>query len=262
MFSVTSMLSSTSLDFPGGNLTRCRGYVGFTQQAIHHSRRAVLVRIISRIRKTEKSCARWPAEIAVDQEHAITLLSQCKRIIRAGETLSLVRHSAGEKRNLSLGFRAQKRKCSAQIAERFRRRTFRSFDHDAIVRTSESSSLRRFRRLTGPSSVVSGTAAKTGRPSVFSAWSTVLIERSNASTPKTKAKPTARPPSKPRRIVLVGRGLTGEFWKRGMLNHTDRIRLDVFCQVRVFYLAKNAFVQRTIGFGLPRQFLIANRCAI
>ena len=47
-----------------------------------------------------------------------------------------------------------------------------------------------------------------------------------------------------------------------MLNHADRIRLDVFCQVRVFYLAKDAFVQRTIGFGLSRQFLIADRCAV
>src|SRR5207249_11484063 len=49
--------------------------------------------------------------------------------------------------------------------------------------------------------------------------------------------------------------------KRGMLNHADRIRLAVFCQVRVFYLAKDAFVQRTLGFGLPRQFLIARRGA-
>src|SRR6185312_7241506 len=44
--------------------------------------------------------------------------------------------------------------------------------------------------------------------------------------------------------------------KRGMLNHANRIRLNVFCQVRVFYLAKDAFVQRTIGFGLPGQFLV------
>ena len=47
-----------------------------------------------------------------------------------------------------------------------------------------------------------------------------------------------------------------------MFNHADRIRFDVFCQVRVFYLAKDAFVQRTIGFGLPRQFLIADRGAV
>ena len=47
-----------------------------------------------------------------------------------------------------------------------------------------------------------------------------------------------------------------------MLDHADRIRLDVFCQVRVLYLAKDAFVQRTIGFGLARQFLIADRGAV
>ena len=47
-----------------------------------------------------------------------------------------------------------------------------------------------------------------------------------------------------------------------MFNHADRIRLDVFRQVRVFYLAKDAFVQRTIGFGLPRQFRKADRGAV
>ena len=47
-----------------------------------------------------------------------------------------------------------------------------------------------------------------------------------------------------------------------MFNHANRIRLDVFCQVRVFYLAKDAFVQRTIGFGLPRQFRKADCGAV
>src|SRR4051812_33640492 len=37
------------LDFSGRNLTRCRGDVRFTHQAIRHSRRAVFIRIISRI---------------------------------------------------------------------------------------------------------------------------------------------------------------------------------------------------------------------
>ena len=126
------------LDFSGGNLTRCRGYVRFTHQAIRHSRRAVFIGIISRIREPENLVHVWPAEIAVDQEHAITLLGQCERIIGACETFAFVGHSTGEKRNFSLGFRTQERKCGAQIAECFRRRTFRGFHHDAIVRTSES----------------------------------------------------------------------------------------------------------------------------
>src|SRR4029077_1711037 len=68
----------------------------------------------------------------------ITLLGQCERIIGACETFAFVRDSTGEKRNFSLGFRTKKSKSGAQIAERFRRRTFRSFHYDAIVRTSES----------------------------------------------------------------------------------------------------------------------------
>jgi len=47
-----------------------------------------------------------------------------------------------------------------------------------------------------------------------------------------------------------------------MLNHADRRRFDAFCQVRVFNLTNDTFIQRTIGFGLPRQFLIADRCAV
>src|SRR6476646_4610830 len=83
--------------------------------------------MISRIRQAENLVHVWPTEVAVDQEHAITLLGQCKRIIGACET-----------GNVSLGSPPPKRKCGAQIAECFRRRTFRSFHHYAIVRTSES----------------------------------------------------------------------------------------------------------------------------
>src|SRR5436190_21940444 len=73
------------LDFSGGNLTRCRGYVCFTHQAIRHSRCAVFVGIISRIREPENLVHIWPTEVAVDQEHAITQLGQSKRIIDASE---------------------------------------------------------------------------------------------------------------------------------------------------------------------------------
>src|SRR5438874_13169816 len=85
------------LDFSGGNLTRCRGYVRFTHQAIRHSRRAVFVRIISRIREAENLVHVWPAQVAVDEKDAIALLSQRQRIIGAGETLSFAGQSTGEK---------------------------------------------------------------------------------------------------------------------------------------------------------------------
>src|SRR5205814_8242784 len=81
--------------------------------------------------------------------------------------------------------------------------------------------------------ILSGTAANTGNPTVVSAWSTVLMERSSASAPKTKAKPTARPPSNPNRIVFVGRGLTGKFGrdrKSTRLNSSHLgISYAVFC---------------------------------
>src|SRR5213075_1814142 len=134
----SSTCQDKKLAFSGGNLTRCRGYVRFTHKAIRHSWRTVFIGIISRIREPENPVHVWPAEVAVDQEHAITLLGQDKRIIGACETFAFVGHSTGEKRNFSLGFRTQERKRGTQIAERFRRRTFRSFHHDAIVRTSES----------------------------------------------------------------------------------------------------------------------------
>ena len=60
-----------------------------------------------------------------------------------------------------------------------------------------------------PSSFASGIAANTGRPSVVSAWSTVLIERSIASAPNTNIKPAARPPSRPSASAFVLLGLTG-----------------------------------------------------
>src|SRR5690242_8517865 len=41
------------LDFSSRNLTRCRSYVRFTHKAIGHTRRAVLIRIISRILEPE-----------------------------------------------------------------------------------------------------------------------------------------------------------------------------------------------------------------
>src|SRR5206468_5298609 len=50
------------LDFSGGNLTRCRGYVRFTHQATRHSRRSVFIGIISRIREPENPVHVWPAE--------------------------------------------------------------------------------------------------------------------------------------------------------------------------------------------------------
>src|SRR5262249_5454082 len=84
------------LDFSGGNLARCRGYVGLTQQAINDSRLKVFIRIVFRARETKDLVHGWPAQIAVNKKHAITLLGQGKRIIGAGETFSLVRHCAGE----------------------------------------------------------------------------------------------------------------------------------------------------------------------
>ena len=47
-----------------------------------------------------------------------------------------------------------------------------------------------------------------------------------------------------------------------MLNHTDRIRLHVFGQICLFYLAKDTFVEGAIGFSLPGQLLIANGGAV
>ena len=48
-----------------------------------------------------------PPEVPVDEENTEALLSESKGIIGAGETLSFIRHSAGEKRNLTLGFRSE-----------------------------------------------------------------------------------------------------------------------------------------------------------
>src|SRR5436189_3087128 len=249
------------LDFSGRNLTRCRGYVRFTDEAIRHSRRAVFIGIISRIREPENPVDVWPAEVAVDQEHAITLLGQCKRIIGACETFAFVGNSTGEKRNFSLGFRTQKRKCGAQIAERFRGRTFGSFHHDAIVRTSESFASS-FQSANGPLISGIGNSYKNRQTErafrlVHSFNGTVqrIDSKNQSQTDSEAAKQTQQYRSRGPRTNRKVR-------KRGMLNHADRIRLDVFCQVRVFYLAKDAFVQRTIGFGLPRQFLIAGRFAV
>ena len=101
------------VDFTGRNLARCRGYFGFTQQAINDPRLAVPVRIIFGARETKDLVHSWPAQIAVNEKNPIALLSQRKRIIRAGETLSFVRHRAGEKRNFPLCLRAQKRERSS-----------------------------------------------------------------------------------------------------------------------------------------------------
>src|SRR5438105_3981720 len=43
----------------------------------------------------------WPAQIAVDEQNTMTLLSERKGIVGAGETLPLVRQSTREKENFS-----------------------------------------------------------------------------------------------------------------------------------------------------------------
>src|SRR5881397_3046457 len=249
------------LDFSGGNLTRCRGYVRFTHQAIRHSWRTVFIGIISRIREPENPVHVWPAEVAVDQEHAITLLGQDKRIIGACETFAFVGHSTCEKRNFSLGFRTQERKRGTQIAERFRRRTFRSFHHDAIVRTSESFASS-FQSANGP--LISGIGNSCKNRQTERAF--CLVHSSNGAIQRIDSKNESQTDSEAAKQAqqdrFRGPRTNRKVRKRGMLNNADRIRLDVFCQVRVFYLAKDAFVQRTIGFGLPRQFLIADRRAV
>src|SRR4029077_4983540 len=123
------------LDFPGGNHARCRNQVHFTDQTIRHTRWGVFLGIVAFVGGWEaKDLVHVrPTQVAVNQEYAITLLGQCKRIIGACETFTFVGHSTGEKRNLALGFRTQQRKRSAQIAKRFRRRTFRSFHHHPVV---------------------------------------------------------------------------------------------------------------------------------
>src|SRR5215471_6762237 len=115
----------SKLDFAGGNLARSGGQICFTNQAICHSRRSVFLGIVSRarVRETKDLVHVWPAEVAVNKQDAIALLRQRKGIIGAGETFPFVRHSTCEKRYFALGFGTQKRKRSAQIAERFRRRT-------------------------------------------------------------------------------------------------------------------------------------------
>src|SRR5437667_569739 len=85
------------LNFSGGDLARCRCYIRFTHEAIRHSRLAVFGRIISRIREAENLVHVWPAQVAVDEKHAIALLSQRQRIIGAGETLSFAGQSTGKK---------------------------------------------------------------------------------------------------------------------------------------------------------------------
>ena len=128
------------LDFSSRNLARGSGQVGFTYQAIRHSRRGVFVGIISYIGlwEAENFVHVRPAQVAIDQKHAITLLGQRKRVISAGKTFSFARQSTGEKRNLTFSFWPQKRKRCAQISEGFGRRTFRSFNYYAIIRTSKS----------------------------------------------------------------------------------------------------------------------------
>ena len=87
IFSVTSMLSSTSWISPAGNLTRLpKGPVRFTHQAIRHSRLSSL-ELFRAFENRKILCTFRPAEVAVDQQHAITLLGQCERIIGACEKL-------------------------------------------------------------------------------------------------------------------------------------------------------------------------------
>ena len=86
------------LEFASWNLARCRGDVGLTDQAIRDSRRGVFIGIIfaADLGESKNLVHVRPTQVAVDEKHAITLLSQCKCIIRAGETFSFARQSAGE----------------------------------------------------------------------------------------------------------------------------------------------------------------------
>ena len=87
------------LDFSSRNLARGRGQVGFTHQAIRHSRCGVFVGIVSYIglREAENLVHVWPPQVAVDKKNAIALLRQYKRIIGTRKTFSFIRHSAGKK---------------------------------------------------------------------------------------------------------------------------------------------------------------------
>jgi len=174
----------------------------------------------------------WPAEVAIDQQHAITLLGQCKRIIGACETFAFVGHSTGEKRNFRSAFRTQERKRGTQIAEGFRRRTFRSFHHDAIVRTSESFGSP-FQSLTGPHQWYREQLQKQADRACFR-----LVHSSNGAIQRIDSKNESQTDSEAAKQAqqdrFRGPRTNRKVRKRGMLNHADRIRLDVFCQVVSF----------------------------
>ncbi len=74
-----------------------------------------------------------PAKVAVDEQNAMTLLGEGERVIRAREALALVRQRAREKKNFAFGFGPEQREAGAQIAECFRRGTFRRFGDKAIT---------------------------------------------------------------------------------------------------------------------------------
>src|SRR5581483_714622 len=61
----------------------------------------------------------WPPQVAIDQQHAMTLLRQRNCVIGAGKALAFVRHCAGKQRYLPLIFWSQEPKGSSKISECF-----------------------------------------------------------------------------------------------------------------------------------------------
>ena len=48
-------------------------------------------------------------------------------------------------------------------------------------------------------------------------------------------------------------------WQRRMLDYAYGIGLYILCQIGLFDLAEHTFVERSVGFGLSRKFLITDR---
>jgi hypothetical protein len=110
---------------------RGRNEIGFADQAINNAGHVGGI-IVARLEAKDFVHAR-PAQVAVDQEDAMTLLGEGERIVGARKTLAFIRHGAREERNFSLRFGAKKGKGRAQITARFRGGTFRRFGNNALT---------------------------------------------------------------------------------------------------------------------------------
>src|SRR6185369_3130959 len=83
-----------------------------------------------------------PAQIAIDEQDAMSLLRKGQRVVRARETFSFAGQRAGKQKNTTFLFRSEKGEGGAQIAEAFGRGTFRRFRNEPISGAASRQRLR------------------------------------------------------------------------------------------------------------------------